>query len=248
MEDFRNEFPRRTVFDDFLTITMCVVTQNPLTNQSHYENLYLETMSKYKNHDLRHQFPKLFAQLVVEMDENLTGGQGNDILGNYYELHFCEKNSGQFFTPNPICEFMAQILCGDGNEDRGKPLRVLDPTCGSGRMLISASKNLGPGNEYYGIDIDHTCVKMTAINLFFNGRFHSEVMWGDALSPVDFRMSYSISFLPLGIFRIEDREKSKLWHLHKKSFAQRETELKQPPAFISQEIKDTGPASQLVLF
>jgi hypothetical protein len=42
------------------------------------------------------------------------------------------------------------------------------------------------------------------------------------LSPEDFVIAYRISFLPLGIFKIEDKEQSKLWHLHTSSFSIRE--------------------------
>jgi ribosomal protein L11 methylase PrmA len=99
-----------------------------------------------------------------------------------------------------------------------EPLRILDPACGSGRMLLAAHRVNGTGHEYYGIDIDPTCAKVTALNLFLNGIWNSEVMCANALSPADFVIAYRISFLPLGIFKIEVKEESKLWHLHKNSF------------------------------
>ena len=97
-------------------------------------------------------------------------------------------------------------------------MRILDPTCGSGRMLLAAHRAQGAGHEYYGIDIDRTCVKMTAINLFFNGIWNGEVMCANALMPDDFIISYHISFSPLGIFKIEEKEQSRLWYMHKNSF------------------------------
>ncbi len=247
MESFAYRYDLRATFDDLLTMSMCAVTQIPGAGKSHYEDLYLQTVAKYNTDDLRFHFPKVFARLTVEMEERLDVGSGNDVLGDFYEQNFCRKNSGQFFTPWPICRFMAQIVCGDVKESE-ETMRILDPCCGSGRMLLAGSKVAGPAHEYYGIDIDHTCVKMTALNLFLNGRFHSEVMWGDALSPGDFRISYAISFLPLGIFRIENKEESKLWHLHKNSFERKSEVAKPAVAFISEDIKQTGPASQLKLF
>jgi hypothetical protein len=89
-------------------------------------------------------------------------------------------------------------------------------------MLRAAQKELGPGHEYYGIDIDRTCVKVTALNLFLHGAWNSEVMCANALSPNDFVIASHISFLPLGIFKIEEKEKSRLWHLQKNSFEQEE--------------------------
>jgi type I restriction-modification system DNA methylase subunit len=253
METFRHHHDMRTVFDDFLTLSICAVSHNPLTKKSHDEDLYMETVAKYAKSDVRHNFPKLFAQLVIEMEERLSDGTGNDVLGDYFELNFCRKNSGQFFTPWPVCMFMASCLSDDRAED-AEPLRVLDPSCGSGMMLLAGARQIGPGNEYYGVDIDHTCVKMTALNLFLNGVFHSEVMWADALNPNDFRMSYRISFLPFGIFRIDRRENSRLWHMNLNTF----TGNKKPQAQ-SKPVPDiklpsesggiqTGSVSQLQLF
>lgn len=245
MESFAYRHDLRSVFEDFLTMSMCAVTQIPGEGKSHYEDLYLETVAKYKGDDLRHQFPKLFAQLVAEMEERTGDGQGNDVLGEYYEQHFSRKNSGQFFTPWPICQFMANCICGEDTEN-DRVQRVIDPTCGSGRMLLAGAKVIGRRHEYYGIDLDHTCVKMAALNLFLNGVFHSEVMCGDALSPDDFRISYAISFLPLGIFRIEDREKSKLWHLHRNSF-EKKKEIVSQPEFLT-DSTDAFTGTQIKLF
>ncbi len=249
MESFTYRYDTRSVFEDFLTMSMCAVTQIPGEGKSHYEDLYMETIAKYAKDELKHVFPKLFAQLVVEMEERISSSMGNDVLGDYYEQHFCKRGSGQFFTPFPVCELMSMCLSGDETKESDQPLRVLDPTCGSGRMLIAAGKNLGPGNEYYGIDIDHTCVKMTALNLFLNGRFHSEVMCADALRPDDFRISYVISLLPFGIFRIEDKEKSKLWHMHKNSFEKRKDTHPKPALNFISESTDAGSiGSQMSLF
>lgn len=147
------------------------------------------------------------------MEHSKGSGQGNDVLGNFYEQNFSRKNSGQFFTPWPACKFMAQCTVADQPETEN-PLRVIDPCCGSGRTLLAAAETLGPGQDYFGIDIDHTCVKMTALNLFLNGVFGSEVMCADALMPHSFNISYKISMLPFGIFRVEEREHSRLWHMY----------------------------------
>lgn len=249
MNSFAYRYDLRPVFDDFLTMSMCAVTQIPGAGKSHYEDLYMETVAKYKNDDLRFQFPKLFAQLVAEMELRLDDSQGNDVLGDYYEQNFCRKNSGQFFTPWPICQFMAHSICGDAGQTE-EVKRIIDPTCGSGRMLLAAAKIMGWRHKYYGIDLDHTCVRMTALNLFLNGIFHSELMCADALSPDDFRMSYALSFLPLGIFRIEQKENSRLWHMYKNSFEKKQkafpaTDIKLPSESRNDQMR---PASQLQLF
>ena len=188
--------------------------RNLLTGLSYEEDLYLKTIAKYKDDPLRYNFPKMFACLTLEMTERLASNEGNDILGEFYEARLGKKGLSQWFTPYPICEFMARSTIGEAEKNfEERPLRILDPACGSGRMLVVTAKASEKRNEYYGIDIDLTCVKMTALNLFLNGVFNSEVMCANALLPDEFKGSYVVSFIPFGIFRIEEKEKSLLWHL-----------------------------------
>ena len=247
MESFTYRYDLRAVFEDFLTMSMCAVTPLPGIGKSHYEDLYLETIAKYKHDEVRHQFPKLFARLIFEMEDRTKDTQGNDVLGEYYELHFCKKNSGQFFTPIPICHFMARSICGDEKESV-EAKRIIDPTCGSGRMLLASGHVMGKHHHFYGIDLDHACVKMTALNLFLNGMFRSEAMCANALQPDDFRISYRISFLPLGIFRIENKEESPLWHMYQNTFVRKEPPPVLSPVFRPDDTTYTGPVSQLQLF
>ena len=236
----------RPIFDDILTMLLCSFSRNVSTGKSYDEDLYMATIAKYAEEEVRNVFPKLLALLILEMEERIDSDSGNDVLGEVYELNFCRKGSGQFFTPWHICKLMGAL--SGGSLETEEPLRILDPSCGSGRMLIAGARSHGKQHRYYGIDIDHTCVKMTALNLFLNGIFHGEVMWANALSPNDFRMSYVLSFLPFGIFRISDKEHSRLWHMHQNAFKGKEPVPKQPVTFLWEDSKQTGPVSQLHLF
>lgn len=211
-------FPLAQVFDDFLTMTIAAFTQNLATGVSWYEDEYLDTIAKYKDSDLRFVFQEVLGHLVLEMNTRLGSSEGNDVLGEFFEQHISNGRNGQYFTPYHICKMMVLLNYEAESYEFGEPLRILDPSCGSGRMLLAAHHTLGPGHEYYGIDIDRTCVKMAALNLFLHGMWNSEVMCANALSPSDFVISYKISFLPLGIFKIEEKEQSKLWHMHRASF------------------------------
>jgi len=224
----------RTVFDDFLTMTICSFGQIPGAGKSYDEALYLETMEKYKNEKLRFEFPNLLACLINEMTDRMQNetGTGWDILGEFYETNLQRKGLSQFFTPWPICTFMAKCSIEEArksNESADRPLRILDPSCGSGRMLMATSKEAGPHEEYFGIDIDQTCVKMTTLNLFLSGLFHTETMCGNALLPDDFRVSYKTSILPFGIFRTEEKTHSKLWHLMQNTLAANKKPTQPPP-------------------
>ncbi len=221
LRSFENRYDLRTVFDDFLTLTLCAFSPNPSTGKSHDEDLYLETIAKYKDDPLRYNFPKMLSCLVLEMEEQMDSSMGNDVLGSFYEKNLYRKGASQYFTPWPVCQLIANCSI-DTDEKEAKTerrLRVLDSCCGSGRLLLAGARLRGTLlYAYYGIDLDHTCVKMTALNLFLNGVFHGEVMWADALRPDDFRASYRLSFLPFGIFRITEKEKSLLWYLHASGF------------------------------
>ena len=244
---FQYHYDTRTVFDDFLTMTCCAFSQNPATGKSHDEDLYLQTIGKYKNDDLRFEFPKLLARLTIEMEERIDSDMGTDVLGDFYEQNLSRKGSGQFFTPWHICKFMASCA-GESVDDKpvDRSLRILDPSCGSGRMLLAGNKVKGPMHEYYGVDIDETCVKMAAINLFLNGMFHSEVMCADALARDDFRFSYRTSFLPFGIFRVTDKQQSPLWHLMQNAWPERKVKEQKESPPLSQTKVATG--NQLTIF
>jgi type I restriction enzyme M protein len=241
--EFQYHFDLRTVFNDFLIMSMCAVTPLPGSGKSHYEDLYLETIKKYKDHELRFHFPNAFACLIMEMEERYSSSEGNDILGEFYETNLYRKGAQQYFTPWHICSFMAKSVTGVKEDNPDRSLRILDPTCGSGRMLLAAHKELGSNHEYFGIDIDETCVQMTTLNLFLNGIFHGEVMCANALNSDDFRISYKPSFLPFGIFRIEKKENSMLWHMQ-----QNPSDKKAKPTFAPIESDAWKDASQLQLF
>jgi len=216
-----HRFSLAQVFDDFLMMAIAACTINPETKLSYYEEEYLTTIAKYKDSDLRFEFPNAFAQFIQEMEERFHSDSGSNVLGEFFEQHISNGRNGQFFTPQHVCDFMASIThsAKENNIEDTRPLRILDPACGSGRMLIASHKIMGRGHEYYGIDIDRTCVKMCALNFFLNGIWRSEVMCANALMPNDFVIAYRISLLPLRIFKIEEKENSTLWHLYRNSFA-----------------------------
>lgn len=208
------------VFDDFLEMCICSFTRNFNTGLSHYEDKYLEIIKPYKANGTLKYFPELLGEMILYMEEYKDASEGNDLLGEFFQQNISfGKRNGQFFTPGHITDFMAKIT---GVDEETEHKNILDPACGSGRMLLSAAKNSKAFHRYYGVDIDSTCVKMTAINMFLNG-LRGEVLCGNALFPDDFRFSYKISFLPLGIFKITEKENSLLWHMNIASFGRKES-------------------------
>lgn len=206
------------VFDDFLTICIATLTRNPATGLSYYEDEYMSVIEPYKELGTLKHFPELFAELILYMEENKDDFRGNDLLGTFFEQELSRGRNGQFFTPFHVCLMMTQITKGEET----KSVNVLDPSCGSGRMLMAFAKDSQFIHGYYGIDIDGRCVKITAINLFLNG-LGGEVICGDALADDDFRFGYWISLFPLGIFKIDTKEKSLIYQSQRPTFSRKET-------------------------
>jgi type I restriction-modification system DNA methylase subunit len=246
MKEFQYRYDTRQVFNDFLTLSICAFGQDYATGKSKDEDLYMTTIAKYKDEKLSDKFPELLSLLIMVMEERVGSGMGNDVLCEFYETNLYSKGKSQYFTPWPVCKFMAAITMLVDAEEMAqieRPLRVIDPCCGSGRMLLAGATESKQRYEYYGIDIDYTCVQMAALNLFLNGMFNSEVMCANALDPDDFRQSFRISFFPLGIYRITEKEESMLWHLQRNSFKKTD---ESPKPFVKAMFSSDG--SQLQLF
>jgi type I restriction-modification system DNA methylase subunit len=155
------------VFDDFLDISICA-----LSGQQ-YEEEYLAIIKKYGKEQVNLHC-ELFAHMVAIMDAD---GQGfTDCLGEFFQSHITHGRHGQFFTPSHVTDFMAQITMDETTAGK----TIMDPACGSGRMLLSAAK-VNRHNHFFGADIDHRCVKMATVNLCLNG-ITGEVAWMNSLS------------------------------------------------------------------
>jgi len=154
------------IFSDFLTLVVCAFSLGK------EEEKYLSVIQKYNKQEAN-LFAEALAKLVIEMS-----GDGNglvDVLGSYFQENISFGRNGQFFSPQPICDMMTCIV-GPVNQRN----RILDPACGSGRMLLAAAK-CNRNALFYGADVDENCAKMTVINLYLNC-LYGEVAWMDSLS------------------------------------------------------------------
>ncbi len=137
-----------------------------------YEDEYMKIVKKYSEGEKGSRpvdyMAKAWGLLYKETVETRK-----DILGEIYQAKITFGEHGQFFTPEHITDFMAEIT-GVENET------VNDPCCGSGRLLISAGKRNGEA-RLSGIDLDNRCAKMTALNMFMFD-FNSVIYWGNSLS------------------------------------------------------------------
>lgn len=154
------------VFSDFMFVTICALSMGRM------EKEYMETIARYTPAEVTQM-----AQALALLTEEMTGdGEGMiDVLGAFFEEHISHGHNGQFFTPQPVCDMMAQITCTPKPGET-----VFDPACGSGRTLLAVGK-LNRWAWFYGADIDRNCAMMTAINLQLNA-LCGEVAWMDSLA------------------------------------------------------------------
>lgn len=244
MLSFGYAYDLRTVFDDFLVMALAGFSRNPKTGLSYDEDRYEAASAKYKESmNVAETFGKLLTCLTIDMEHRMKHGDNPDALGEFFEVHLipASNRKQQFFTPWGIARLLADMSCNDPGED-AEPLNVADDACGGGRLLLAAYRKLGWRHSYFGIDVDVTCVRMAALTLFLSGIFHGEIMCADALRPDTFTESYRLSFLPFGIFRITEKEQSRLWRMQQHVFSKEPT----PPDFNENHTKGDG--SQLSFF
>ena len=143
------------VFDDMLTFIIDLFSfDNPWTPNGHYSN----------PENLRERFFGLFQEIILLMKAKIRDPKDwYDPFGNLYEMQIASMgrraNAGQFFTPEDVVDFMADILYA-GEDMTGKGLRFNDPTCGSGRTLIAMHAKY-PGNFCCGEDIDLSLIHIS---------------------------------------------------------------------------------------
>lgn len=159
-------FDIRTVFSDLVDLLLYSliiqdeigIRKNPLPN---YDDEEQKMMIELMN------------MVGKVMEEN---GNYYDVFGDIFMEYLSFGKNGQFFTPQPICDMMAQMEFSQ--VENGKS--VCDPACGSGRTLLAMAK-INRELWFFGSDIDLLCVKMTVLNLALNN-LRGEIVHGNPLS------------------------------------------------------------------
>ena len=193
------------VFNDFLEMAAITISNTvDFTHREERESRYMELIYSY---DKRHQqlFPEMMAYLVLALDEKAQTTGPEDILGViFHELELHDTYKGQFFTPQHIADFMADITCGDEHQsaitERGY-ITVCEPCCGSGVLVTSFLKSMQKENLNYctqlvvtAVDIDLKCAHMTFLQLALYG-VPAVVIHGNSLTCEEFSRWYTPVYL-----------------------------------------------------
>lgn len=181
--DLTYRYDASQIFSDFLSLVICCMAHHT------QEKKYFEIINRYEKKEVD-LFCRLFAELLKFYNREIEPGFWCDPLGTYYELlagKYKKSNFGQFFTPNGLCDLMANFTINP--DEWGKTIN--DPASGSGRLIL-ASNAYAEGNYYVAQDLDHICVKMTAINMCFH-KIRGEVHHMDSIRVTKPFVSYKIN-------------------------------------------------------
>jgi type I restriction-modification system DNA methylase subunit len=120
-----------------------------------------------------------------------------DVLGDLYEEiagRGHKSAMGQFFTPMHLCDMMALMVAP--KEAVEETIRCSEPCSGSGRNVLAFERQcrrIGQRTHWTCVDLDITCVKMTVINMVYNG-IRGDVIHGNCLTGQRFG-AYSIQVI-----------------------------------------------------
>lgn len=109
--------------------------------------------------------------------------ENNDVIGDAYEYLIekfasdAGKKAGEFYTPAQVSKLLAKLL----NPQPGD--RIIDPTCGSGSLLIKLAKQVGSNNfSLYGQEINGSTWALARMNMFLHEIDDATIEWGDTLN------------------------------------------------------------------
>jgi type I restriction-modification system DNA methylase subunit len=157
-----------TVFRHFVALSAISLSNAAdLINKAAREAQYLTIVKQYKPEQFQ-QFPTLLGMLAACLEHEPT-----DVLGRlYHRLEIHNHQSGQFFTPYPVCQAMAKMLVHDAKHlvEEQEFIRAQEPCVGSGAMVIALAQALRDEGINFqqhlhvtAIDLDMVAVHMAYV-------------------------------------------------------------------------------------
>lgn len=161
---------RSRMFSTWMDVVLATLQRDDDTYHTHVETIE------------RDADPEPVLTAVARAFSNLlhqTATTNADVLGTVYERYGLTSDaSGQFFTPPNVAAALAELQALTLDPTRtatpDDPLRIADPACGSGRLLLAMGRYLAREASdtptlFVGQDSDPRCARMTAINLALTG-------------------------------------------------------------------------------
>lgn len=177
-------------FEDFLQFSIYAwLSERKSWKEVHFERTQKELI----------ELKEILTEYSNDMHILLQDNSWCDLIGYMYESFAADggqrKAFNQFFTPEHVCTLMAESVCGKFNlETCNKLLKgsytTLDPTSGSGRLLLAHHSYIiktynGIGVPYLlAEDLSRTATLMTTLNFLVHGCV-GEVINHDTLTEPD---------------------------------------------------------------
>jgi hypothetical protein len=179
LERISHRHDSRRVFEAFTCFAACALAVQTR------EAEYLEEVKRWEKSDMG-----LFAEALAALVSEMESRPFEDIIGSHYmEFALSQKGqqwNGEFHTPKPICDLMAQITLGDPAALPAEgSITVCEPACGAGAMILSLAQVCPPEIRrrlrVTAIDVSRIACDMTFINTTLWG-VPTRVIHGNSLS------------------------------------------------------------------
>jgi type I restriction-modification system DNA methylase subunit len=188
---------RYEIFSDWLILASGSL-YGTWKNDKAVEEEYLQTANQYTKEELQ-QLSQLLGMVIDALAE-----KEQDFLGEVFTYgEMTNSRTSQFFTPFHISYFMAEAMIGDTPKDH--VLRISDPCCGAGVMLIASAvvlkkRGINYQRDVYfeGIDIDPRCARMTFIQMSLLGA-PAVIICGNSLTMETFWKRETIGYYMSGM-------------------------------------------------
>lgn len=138
-----------------------------------FDDFDVNSNSLGKNVEKRNEMLCKLLDGIAKMELSINNETSIDAFGDAYEYLMsmyatsAGKKGGEFYTPQEVSELLTR-LCIVGKTEVNK---VYDPACGSGSLLLKASKILGKENVrqgFFGQEINITTYNLCRINMFLH--------------------------------------------------------------------------------
>lgn len=214
MTDYRKEFIRELeqmaqrhmivdVFGDVVGMMAAEVWSATLLKRAEAVKEFNAYSGRYTKEEMAH-FAKMEAIVIGALE-----AKRESFLGPVLEeIGASNMRNGQFLTPASVANMMARVNVADVEYTPGKVIRVSDPACGAGVMLIANGEALIQERHVaqcdillIGGDIDKRACDMTYIELTLLGYAarvdHMDALANKVLSPTRWTLGYFLHRMPM---------------------------------------------------
>lgn len=165
-------------------------------NQSKFEGIFnnidFNDSNKFGNTKTRNSILKNLLEDFNDPALNLSPSalENNDVMGDAYEYlikNFASdagKKGGEFFTPPEVSMLIAKIVTLNIKDG----VKVYDPTCGSGSLLVKVYKELeGEKCSVYGQEKNSQTYSLCRMNMYLHEIGDKGMIeWGDTIKEPKF--------------------------------------------------------------